>query len=242
MDVSAAILAGGLGTRLRSVVADRPKVLAPVAGRPFLTRVLDQLLCTPVREVLLLTGFQAEQVPDTLGSDYGGIRLIYAKEPFPLGTAGALCRALPRISADSVLLLNGDSCCDVDLAGFYDWHRQRSAGASLILARVPDVARFGQVQHDEKGCIVRFEEKGSSSGPGWINAGVYLIKRKLLADLPMTYPLSLERNVLPGWVARRLVWGMECDGQFLDIGTPESYAEAEAFFRSTQRHEACAAT
>jgi NDP-sugar pyrophosphorylase family protein len=107
---------------------------------------------------------------------------------------------------------------------------------------VADVARFGQVQRDDKGLLVQFEEKGQSSGPGWINAGVYILERNILADLPMSYPLSLECDVLPGWVARRLVWGMECDARFLDIGTPESYAEAEAFFRSTLRHKAGAAT
>jgi NDP-sugar pyrophosphorylase family protein len=240
MDVTAAILAGGLGTRLRSVVADRPKVLAPVANRPFLTHVLDQLIDTSVQEIILLTGYRAEQVRGALGEGYAGMRLIYADEAFPLGTAGALRRALPQISAPSLLLLNGDSCCEIDLAEFYQWHRRQSAGASLALVRVPDVARFGQVQRDTTGRIVRFDEKGKVSGPGWINAGVYFMERELLADLPSSYPLSLERDVLPGWIERQLVWGMECGGRLLDIGTPESYAEAEAFFGIGRQHEACA--
>src|SRR5437879_601155 len=112
MDVTAAILAGGLGTRLRSVIADRPKVLAPVGGRPYLTYLLDQLAKAAVREVVLLTGYGAEQVRDALGATYAGMRLVHAAEPAPLGTAGALRHALPHLRSPAVLLMNGDSYCD----------------------------------------------------------------------------------------------------------------------------------
>jgi NDP-sugar pyrophosphorylase family protein len=231
MDVTAAILAGGLGTRLRSVLADRPKVLAPVGGKPFLTRVLDQLAAASFREGVLLTGYRADQVRDTLGESFADMRLIYAHEPLSLGTAGALRRALPMLTQQRVLLLNGDSYCGVGIETFREWHSRQSAGASLVMVRVPDVARFGQVRRDKAGRIACFEEKGEASGPGWINAGVYLIEREMLAELSAKYPLSLERDVLPGWVARRLLFGMKCSRRFLDIGTPESYAEAETFFR-----------
>jgi NDP-sugar pyrophosphorylase family protein len=238
MDVAAAILAGGLGTRLRSVIADRPKVLAPVGGHPFLTRLLDRLAAASFRQVVLLTGYRAGQVRDALGETFAGMRLIYADEPFPLGTAGALCRALPLLTQQHVLLLNGDSYCDVDLRDFCRWHSGQSGGASLVLARVPDVSRFGQVRRDKAGRIVRFEEKGQAAGPGWINAGIYLLERDLIAELPAKYPLALERDVLPGWVARRLVFGMKCSRRFLDIGTPESYAQAESFFQAGLRRVA----
>jgi NDP-sugar pyrophosphorylase family protein len=238
MDVTAAILAGGLGTRLRSVVGDRPKVLAPVGGRPFLTRLLDQLAAASFREVVLLTGYRAEQVRDALGVTFAGMRLIYADEPFPLGTAGALRRALPLLSRQRVLLLNGDSYCDVDLDDFYEWHCRQSGGTSLVMVHVPDGSRFGQLRQDKAARIVRFEEKGKASGPGWINAGVYLIERDLLAELPTKYPLSLERDVLADWVGRQLVFGMKCSRRFLDIGTPESYAEADIFFQPGPRRVA----
>lgn len=235
MDVTAAILAGGLGTRLRPVVADRPKVLAPVGGRPYLTYLLDQLAAASVREVVLLTGHGADQVRDALGETYAGLRLIYSAEPAPLGTAGAIRRALPHLSAPAVLLLNGDSYCDVDLAAFGRSHRERRADVSLVLARVPDASRFGQVRVRPGGRVVRFEEKGETCRAGWVNAGVYLLDRTLVGEVPSSRPASLERDLLPAWVTGRRVCGFRCRGRFLDIGTPQSYAEAESFFNFTRR-------
>jgi NDP-sugar pyrophosphorylase family protein len=234
MDLTATILAGGLGTRLRSVVADRPKVLAPVRGRPFLAFLLDQLADAAIRKVVLLTGHRAEQVQEAFGETYEGMRLIYAKEPTPLSTAGALRRALPLVTGSRVVLLNGDSYCDVCIDELHDWHCQQKAGASLGLVEVPDVSLFGQVRRDRIERVIAFEEKGQAHGSGWINAGVYLIERKLLAELPADRPLSLECDVLPNWVSRRLVYGMECGNRFIDIGTPESYSEAEAFFSTVR--------
>jgi NDP-sugar pyrophosphorylase family protein len=232
MDFTAAILAGGLGTRLRPVVADRPKVLAPVGGRPYLTYLLDQLAGAPVREVVLLTGHGADQVRRALGESYAGLRLVYSAEPAPLGTGGALRHALPHLSAPAVLLLNGDSYCDVDLEAFARFHRTGPGGASLVLVRVPDASRFGQVRLGHTGRVLRFEEKGATRGPGWVSAGVYLLDRALVAESPPGRPISLERDLLPQWVARRLVRGFRCGGRFLDIGTPQSYAEAEPFFQA----------
>lgn len=229
MDATAAILAGGLGTRLRSVVGDRPKVLAPVGGRPFLTYLLDQLAAAAIREVVLLTGHAAEQVRDALGETFGGLRLVYSVEPAPLGTGGALRHALPYLSGPAVLLLNGDSYCDVNLAEFARYYQAEPAGVSMVLVRVPDASRYGGVRLGRTGRVLRFEEKAATRAPGWINAGVYLLDRALVAESP-TGQLSLERDLLPDWVARRRVRGFRCEGRFLDIGTPRSYAEAERFF------------
>jgi NDP-sugar pyrophosphorylase family protein len=209
-------------------VADRPKVLAPVRGRPFLAHILDRLAAASVREVVLLTGHGAAQVEEVMGDSHAGMRLTYSLEPAPLGTAGAVRLALPRLSS-TFLLLNGDSYCDVDLGAFLRSHRRRGAGASLVLARVPDPARFGTVRLGEGGRVVRFEEK-RPGGRGWINAGIYLIDRSLVEALPPLQPASLERDLLPAWVAGGHVRGFRSGGRFLDIGTPESYAEADAFF------------
>lgn len=227
---SAAILAGGLGTRLRSVVADRPKVLAPVGGRPFLTRLLDQLARSAVRKVVLLTGHRAEQVRAAFGEGYGGLELVYSDEPQPLGTGGALRHALAQLDGPTLLLLNGDSYCDIDLDEFQQFHQEQRAGVSLALVRVADASRYGRVECDAEGRVVRFEEKRPGATPGWINAGVYLIERRLLEDVPSGRPLSLERDLLPPWTAQGIVRGFRCPGRFLDIGTPESYAAAEEFF------------
>ncbi len=230
LSVTAAILAGGLGTRLRPVIADRPKVLAPVHGRPYLTYLLDQLGDFAIDEVVLLTGFGADQVRGTLGESYAGMHLVYSKEPFPLGTAGALRWALPKLSAPTVLLLNGDSYCDIDLAEFRTFHDQRAADVSLILARVPGASRFGRVWTEMDGRVTRFEEKMEAPGTKWINAGIYLLARALVQETPVARPLSLERDLFPAWVQRLRFFGSRCDGRFLDIGTPEAYAEAERFF------------
>lgn len=224
----AAILAGGLGTRLRPAVSDRPKVLASVGSRPFLCRLLDQLRRFAIREVVLLVGHRGDMVRDALGERYHDVRLRYSQEPGPLGTAGAVRHALHLLRTPSVLLLNGDSFCDVDLDAFGRHHVEAGAPASLVLARVPNTSRFGRVERDG-GRVTRFVEKAEAVGEGWINAGVYLLDRERLAELP-SGPLSLERDVLPRWAASGEVSGFAGGRRFLDIGTPESYAAAEAFF------------
>jgi NDP-sugar pyrophosphorylase family protein len=230
-DVSAAVLAGGLGTRLRPVVADRPKVLAPVGCRPFLGFLLEQLARAGLREAVLLTGYRADQVHDAFGDRFGGMRLRYSVEPSPLGTAGAVRHALPLLKARDVLLLNGDSFADFDLPLFLAFHRARAAGASLVLARVADASRYGRAHAAPDGRLLRFEEKAAGAAPGWVNAGVYLIRRGLLEGAPPGRPASLERDLLPAWARAGAVYGLAGGDRFLDIGAPDSYAAAEAFFR-----------
>lgn len=221
--VTAAILAGGLGTRLRPAVADRPKVLATVAGRPFLAQLLDQLAAGGVTEVVLLVGYGAEQVRETFDGQFNGLRLHYSTESSPLGTGGAVRHALPHLTGGRVLLLNGDSFCDFDLRDLL----AADGVAYMVLAEVPDTGRYGRVESAD-GRVTGFTEKGLG-GPGPINAGVYLFPTDLLAELPADRPLSFERDVLPAWVGRGLVRAFP-GGRFIDIGTPESYAEADAFF------------
>jgi len=229
-DIPAVILAGGLGTRLRAAVADVPKVLAPVHGRPFLTHVLERLAAASVRRAVLLTGYRADDVERIIGTRCGSLQLEYSRETRPLGTGGALRQALERLDTPTILLLNGDSCCDIDLQQFFNWHRRRRADLTMAVARVADASRFGRVQLNTEGKIVRFVEKGATARPGWINAGIYLIQRRLLESMPTGQSLSLEREFLPRWLATERVLGFRCVGPFLDIGTPESYTAAESFF------------
>jgi NDP-sugar pyrophosphorylase family protein len=227
--VSAAILAGGLGSRLRSVVADRPKVLAPVRGRPYITFLLDKLADASIEEVVLLTGFQAEQVRRVLGTTYAGMRLAYSEEPSPLGTAGAIRWALQKLSCPTLLVLNGDSHCAVNLPMFRAFHDERAAEVSLVLAKVASASRFGSVSVDVHCRVKRFDEKIDMAGSAWINAGIYLFQRRLIEALPMGRFLSLEHDLFPEWVESRRVYGFRSKGQFLDIGTPEAYATAASF-------------
>jgi NDP-sugar pyrophosphorylase family protein len=226
--VPALVLVGGLGTRLRSVLPDRPKALAPAAGRPFLTFLFDQLLAAGVRRAVLCTGYRAHQVEETFGSRYGQLGLTYSREETPLGTGGALRHALPHLDGDRALVLNGDSYVDCSLDEFHAWHREHGFAGSLLLAWVEDAARFGTVEVDATGRIRVFHEKQGRAVPGWINAGVYLLARSLLERLASDRPVSLEREAFPVWLAEGM-GGWARRAAFLDVGTPESLARAEAF-------------
>ena len=228
-NLTAVILAGGLGTRLRSVVADRPKVMAEIHGRPFLAYLFDQLVAAGLSHVVVCTGYLGTQVNSCFGDSYGPLRISYSQELSPLGTGGALRLALPLLESNPVLVLNGDSFCDADLMGFSSWHLERRATASLVLTEMSNTERFGRVRVDAAGAVTGFAEKSNASGPGWINAGIYLLDRQLLEMIPADGPVSLEREIFPGWIGRGLC-GYESAGRFLDIGTPESLAAAAEFF------------
>lgn len=223
------VLAGGLGTRLRPVVENQPKVLAEVGGHPFLQYLLNQLAEWQIQEVVLCTGHLGEQIEARFGTDYRGLRLRYSREPSPLGTAGAVRLALPLIQSEVALILNGDSYCAADLDAFWRWHYSTKSAATLLLVDNSDTQRFGSVQVASDGHIIRFDEKKSDAKPGLINAGVYLIDRDLLRSIPTARPVSLEREIFPAWIGGDF-YGYPAAGPFLDIGTPESYAAAEAFF------------
>jgi len=236
--VTAIILAGGRGTRLRSVVTDRPKVLAEIRGRPFLSYLLDQLAFTGVRNVVLCTGYLGEQVRATFGDSYSTVRLAYSQESSPLGTAGALRLALPLLKpglsetgiSDSVLVMNGDSFCEADLGAFWAWHCAHNAKATLLLTDLPDTKRYGRVRVDANGLILAFDEKeDNKGGPGCINAGIYLLNYRLLLTIPVNRAVSLEYEMFRAWV-RQGLYGYLSKGRFLDIGTPKAYATAAKFF------------
>ena len=229
--VPVAILAGGLGTRLRSAIGDQPKVLAEIDGRPFVAYLLDQVAAAGFREVVLCVGWHAHEVQRALGSAHGPLRLRYSREPAPLGTAGALRLALPELAGEQVLVMNGDSYCGADLAAAFGWHRDQASEATLLLVEVPDTTRYGRVELLEDGAICRFVEKQDAAGAGWINAGIYFLARSRIERMTPAAPLSLEHDVFPAWVGHGLR-GRRTHARFLDIGTPRSYAAASAFFQA----------
>jgi NDP-sugar pyrophosphorylase family protein len=163
------------------------------------------------------------------GKSYETLRLMYSREPAPLDTAGALRLALPLLNSDCVLVMNGDSYCQANFQEFRLWHDRCRAHASLLLTKVSDTRRFGRVQVGADGAVTAFEEKGKKDGPGWINSGVYLLARPMVTEVPVARPVSLEREVLPGWIGRGL-YGFCNKARFVDIGNPESYARAQLFF------------
>ncbi len=230
LDVTAVILAGGLGLRLRKTVSDRPKVMALVNGRPFLTYLLDQLGHIGLKGVVLCTGYEAGMVSEELGITYNGIEIIYSREDKPLGTCGALKHAISNIDSKYILVMNGDSYVDVDLNKFLNWHLAANRQASIVLVKVNDVGRYGNVTITDDKQIASFEEKGGKPGHGWVNAGIYLLGREVLKCLPQRTPSSLERQFFTSLIGKGL-FGFQSKGSFLDIGTPESYAQAKSFFQ-----------
>lgn len=226
----AIILAGGRGTRLRAVIADRPKPLAPVAGRPFVEWLLLALRRQGVGRAILAAGHQGEVLREHLGGRKDlGLEIIISQEPIPLGTGGAARHALRHVTSAQVAVLNGDSYCPFDL-------RQLAAAAppgqasALWLVPSDDCARYGRVELGPEGRVAAFTEKAPHLGGGLINAGVYVFNRQELASIPPGRPVSLEREVLPLLRARGL-FGVMGSGPFLDIGTPESYRAAAEFLR-----------
>jgi NDP-sugar pyrophosphorylase family protein len=228
-DCCAAILAGGLGTRLRAAVPDRPKVLAELGGRPYIQLLLDQLADAGLNSVVLCTGYGGNEVRAALGAEYRQLKLAYSQESTPLGTAGALRFALSHFNSSDVLVLNGDSYCEVDLAAFFREHGMRNSQVSIVLSFVQNASRYGSVQLEADGTIARFQEKRAVNEPGWINAGIYLFRREVLERIPAGRAVSLEGETFPQWIENG-VFGYRCDGRFIDIGTPESYLAAESFF------------
>jgi NDP-sugar pyrophosphorylase family protein len=228
-DICAIILAGGFGTRLQPVVADRPKVLATVCGRPFLVHLLDQLRHVGVRKTILCTGYMTEQIEAAFGNAYGSIELVYAREQHPLGTGGAIAAASELCQSWTLLAINGDSYCAADLHQFAADHAERQARASILLTHVNDTSRFGRVAVAANGRITRFDEKSESAGPGLVNVGIYLIERRWMEVVPRRRAISIEHDIFPLWIGHGL-YGQVTRAPFIDIGTPESYAAAENFF------------
>ncbi len=217
-----------MGTRLRAVVADRPKVLAPVGGRPFLTYLLDQIASAGIERVVLSTGYLAEQFGEVIGDRYRDMQIVYAHEEQPLGTGGAIRFACGFAEADQLLVMNGDSYCDADLSEYIDWHIDGQHDVSLMLAKVSDTSRYGTVEVDDRERITAFVEKRTEHAAGYINAGVYLIRRAMLEQFP-SGPSSMERDVFPAWLEQGLLRGWVTDSEFIDIGIPSDYERSHAF-------------
>jgi NDP-sugar pyrophosphorylase family protein len=229
----AVILVGGKGTRLQSVVTDRPKVLAPVCGKPFLAYLLDQIASAGIHHTILCVGYRGDQVKATFGQTYAGMSLTYSQETSLFGTGGALRLAWPQIASKTIIAMNGDSFCDVNFLDLEEWHIIHHARATIAMVQRPNVARYGCVSLSENGAISSFEEKGKSLGPGWVNAGIYVLDADLISVIPPDQSISLEHEVFPRWIGQQF-YGYHCRGRFLDIGTPESYNQAEKFFSNTE--------
>lgn len=222
------ILAGGRGTRLSSIVSDRPKVLADVLGRPLLSHLLDSLEKKGLQRAILSVGYMAEMVREVIGSQHGSIEILYSVETEPLGTGGGIRMACDQAKSENLLILNGDSFCGFDASSLFAYHTEKQALGTIALINVPDAGRYGRVVINPDGQIEKFLEK-SSSGSGSINAGIYLLQTSAIKELPTGVPLSIERDVFPSFIGQGF-YGFGVHGPFIDIGLPETYAQAAKFF------------
>jgi NDP-sugar pyrophosphorylase family protein len=229
------VLAGGLGTRIRPVLRDLPKIMAPISGRPYLSYLLEWLEYFGARRVVLGLGHRAEAVLDYMKLvPPKSLELSTVVEPSPLGTAGAIRYSRDRLCSDSVLVMNGDSFTDADLCAFLDFHHSTKATGSVLCTEVADAGRYGRVDLDQRAYIRAFIEKDAAfHGSALINAGIYLLSASLLDDIAAGYAVSLERDVFEHLPAGSLA-AFSGHFRFIDIGTPESLAMAASIFCTAQ--------
>jgi len=227
-NLPAVLLVGGLGTRLQPVLSSKPKPLAPIGGIPFLELLVLQLRSQGIRQLVMCTGFQSQQIEEALGDGHKwDVTIAYSKESRPLGTAGAIKHAEQLLSeASDFLVMNGDSFLEIDFHQLLRFHRERGGWASIAVRRVVDAARYGTVEVDGQSRVVRFSEKLGLQKPGLVNGGIYVFKQEVLPHLPEG-PASLEKDVLPRLVEHG-TFAIEQAGMFIDIGTPEDYERAQA--------------
>jgi len=230
----AIILAGGLGTRLRSAYDRGPKCMAPVGGLPFLEYLLLWLQSAGVQELILCVGYKRSQIQNWLGEGSRlGVNVTYSGEKKLLGTAGALKHAQHLVTAESFFVLNGDSFLSVDLGEMYRYHMLRRALATVAVVQQPRSARYGTVQVDRYGRIEAFREKNSDLGLmngndfQLINGGVYIMQREFLELIPCDKAASLEKEVFPSLVGTTL-YGFVTNSYFIDIGIPADFERAQS--------------
>lgn len=221
--MQAVLLTGGLGTRLRSVINDRPKPLAPVAGRPFLEYVVRELAASGIRELVFAVGYRGEMIQEAFGDGSRlGVRISYAFEETLLGTGGAVRNAAPFLTDPYFFVINGDTFYRMDYGALSRLRGERDLDLALVLRRVEDISRYGEAVLED-GRLARFNEKTGERRPGTINGGVYLMSRALLDEIPPG-KVSLEQDLIPAWMREgRRLGGMVSDGYFIDIGVPEDY-------------------
>ena len=225
--MEAIVLAGGLGTRLRSRVADRPKPMAEVAGKPFAAWLLDYLGGQGVTDIVFSLGYRGEAIIDYFGGRYGALAIRYAVEKAPLGTGGAIRLALAECRRDPVWVVNGDTMLCLDYRAMRAAHERRAGmPMTMALRRVADAGRYGTVSMSEDS-VTGFAA-GGASGPGLINSGAYLLSPSLFDDHILPPAFSLERDFLPHAARQGRVGGFVTDGWFIDIGVPEDYDRAQS--------------
>ena len=233
--IPAIILAGGLGTRLRSVISDLPKPMAPVADQPFLHYIFLYLQKQGITDVVLSVGYKSEVIKEFFGDKYAGINIRYAVENEPLGTGGGIRQAMSLIDSDAYVL-NGDTFFDVDLKDLYEFYTMRASDIALALKRMHHFDRYGTVEIGNQDRVLQFQEKRYKA-EGLINGGVYVINKNLfkkveeIEDTILSQRFSFEKDILEKHLLPLHYQGKEFGGYFIDIGIPEDYERAQTDFK-----------
>lgn len=226
----AIILAGGLGTRLKNVVADRPKPMAPVAGKPFLEYLIKYLTKSGISKIILSVGFRWEIIHDYFGNSHSGATIEYAIENEPLGTGGGILNALNFSTGETIFLVNGDTFFHIDLQEFTKFHTASNADLSVALRRMKDGSRYGTISTASDGRILEFLEKQENSDHVLINGGIYILSRNAFCQKTFPKKFSFEKDFLESSYKNQRFFGKEFDDYFIDIGIPDTFRQAQTDF------------
>ena len=226
----AIILAGGFGTRLKHIVSDVPKPMAPINGIPFLSFLFHKLIVAGIEHVILSTGYLHETIENCYGDAFESLRISYSREEEPLGTGGAILLGMSKAGTDNVLVLNGDTLFEIDFTRLADYHFQKESLLTVALREKNEVSRYGSVVIDDAGKIITFTEKNQVQGKGLINGGIYLINTNLFLKLNLPIKFSFEKDVMEKFYGQINFYGLAFNAYFIDIGVPEDYARAQREF------------
>lgn len=226
----AIILAGGFGSRLRSKVSAIPKPMAPIKNRPFLEYLLDHIRSFDVHTVLLSTGYLSIVIEDHFGYKYKDMTVKYSVEEEPLGTGGAIVKALPQIMSENFLVFNGDTLFKIDINDMMDFHLNKGAEITIALRYLENTQRYGKLVLDRNSKVRNFQEKNRNTHGGWINGGVYLINKSLLESKVFPERFSIESDFFNLNADHIAMYGYKTDAYFIDIGTPDDYEKARTEF------------
>lgn len=220
------ILAGGLGTRLRSAVPELPKCMAPILARPFIGYLLDYLQQQGMENYIFSLGYKHELIQQYLDTQYGHLQKIYSLEKEPLGTGGAIRLAASHAKAGNVLVVNGDTFFKVDIATLSEFHHQHSADCTLSLKPMTSFDRYGMVAIDKDNRVMAFHEKKFYE-EGLVNGGVYALNVPNFLSEQLPEKFSFEKDYLEAFYNKRNMYGMIQDSYFIDIGIPLDFEKAQ---------------
>lgn len=230
MITEAIILAGGLGTRLRSAVPDLPKCMAPVAGRPFLTFVIDYFYRQGIERFIVSVGYKHELIEEYLQKEYQHIDYVCVVEDEPLGTGGAIVKAASIAKTENVVVLNGDTFFKIDLSELSSFHSHHDAECTICLKQMKNTDRYGVVETNSNGRIVSFREKKFYE-TSVINGGVYAVNVAMLLGEGLPEKFSFEKDYFEKFYGSKRIFGLIQEGYFIDIGIPEDYEKAQHDFK-----------